>query len=63
MAAPGVLGVLSIGGFPGHYSLKLGLTGPELASGSPAEILSALAAELRNEDGGTVTVQVVSWSD
>lgn len=55
-AKPGVLGVISVGGFPGAYRIQLGLTGPTLAHGSPEEILRALAAELRHEDGSAVEI-------
>jgi len=39
---PGVVGALTVGGFPGSYSLRLGLTGPEIAAGEASEILRAL---------------------
>jgi hypothetical protein len=41
-AKPGVFGVLSIGGFPGNYTLRAGLTGPTIAKGTPSEIQEAI---------------------
>jgi hypothetical protein len=56
MPRDGVLGILSVSGFPGRYSVRTGLTGPEIANGTPKEILSALADQLRNEDGSKVEI-------
>lgn len=40
---PGVLGTLTIGGHPGNYSLRKGLTGPCIVDrGTPAEMIEAL---------------------
>ena len=56
---PGAIGILSVGGAPGRYTLKRGLTGETLAEGGAIEILKALAAELRCPDDATV--EVVAW--
>lgn len=44
---PGVLGVISIGGYPGHYTLRAGVSGSVIASGSMGEIQSALGMILK----------------
>lgn len=51
---PGVLGTLSIGGHPDHYTLRVGLTGEVLGEGDAEAIIAALARELRNPDGSEV---------
>lgn len=56
MANPGVLGILSLGGYPGNYTLQAGLTGGVIVKGTPEEILQTLSTILRNEDGSTITV-------
>jgi len=44
---PGVLGVISLGGSPGNYTLRAGITGPTIARGEPTDILAALGAILK----------------
>lgn len=63
MSREGILGVLTVGGSPGKYSLRKGLTGPEIASGSAEGILRALASELRNEDGSAVEILTAQDAD
>jgi len=46
---PGVLGLISLGGFPGNYTLRAGITGPAIAKGAPEEILKALGAILKEQ--------------
>jgi hypothetical protein len=59
MARKGVLGVLSITGFPGHYTVKKGLTGPTLVSGDKDVVLEALGEVLVAKEDDKM--QVVVW--
>ena len=45
---PGVLGVISLGGYPGNYTLRAGITGTIIAKGSFADITAALASVMKD---------------